>query len=152
MTLPSISIGKTDRERLVSLATDALMQERPAPAASMLLMEISRARIVSGKFLPTNVVAMHRPIEILDNIKKIKRRLHLVYPGEEAPGSDAVSILTPLGAALIGMPEGSSIEWCSAAGDAHSITVLRVWPGTGRTLKSARAVKPSRAKSGVGTQ
>ena len=137
MSVPTIVIEKMDRQRLLSAAKDALTSLRPAPAASALLSEIARARIVSKKFLPTNVVAMHRRVEIRDNITKSKKRLRLVYPDENATDIEAVSVVTPTGAALIGLSEGDLIDWCSASGDRHSIAIVRVWPGATRILRRA---------------
>jgi transcription elongation GreA/GreB family factor len=75
MFLPTIVIGNAERERLVSAAKNALTRARPAPGASTLLSEIARARIVPNKLLPTDVVAMHRQIEIQDDVRKTKRRV-----------------------------------------------------------------------------
>jgi regulator of nucleoside diphosphate kinase len=52
--------------------------------------------------------------------------LRIVYPGEEDGGGDRVSVLTPVGAAILGLSEGASIDWCTAARDRRSLTVLRV--------------------------
>ena len=136
MPLPTIMIGKIDRQRLVSVAKDVLRSARPVPAASTLLREIARAGTMAKKFLPTNVVAMHRQVEIRDNITESKKRLRLVYPDEATSDAD-LSVVTPMGAALIGLSEGDSIGWCSAAGDRQHVTVLRVWPGTTRISRSA---------------
>jgi len=141
MPLPTIVIGKIDRQRLVSVAKDALRSARPAPAASTLLSEIARARTVSKKFLPTNVVAMHRQVEIRDNITSRKTRLRLIYPDEAISDTEALSVVTPMGAALIGLSEGDSIDWCSAGGDRQSVTVLRVCPGTTGILRPATTSK-----------
>ena len=77
---------------------------------------------------------MHREIEIHDNIRQTKRRLKLVYPGEDAVTPDEVSVLTPLGVALIGLSAGDSIEWCTPTGDRRSVTVLRTLPLLGQTI------------------
>lgn len=148
MTLPAITIGKADRQRLISLAKDALSQPRPMPAASILLGEVARAKIVSNKFLPTDVVAMHRQIEIRDNVTNGTKRLRLVDPDEHISGAQAVSVVTPIGAALIGLSEGDTIEWCSPAGDRHNVTVLRVWPGApGSHVHTVAAADRSPARS-----
>jgi regulator of nucleoside diphosphate kinase len=68
---------------------------------------------------------MHREIEIRDNIRNTKSRLRLVYPREDTVTPDAVSVLTPLGVALIGLSAGDSIEWCTLTGDRRSVTILR---------------------------
>jgi transcription elongation GreA/GreB family factor len=49
-------------------------------------------------------------VEIRDNIRKTKRQLCLIYLDKNASGSETVSVLTPMGAALSGLSEGGSIE------------------------------------------
>jgi regulator of nucleoside diphosphate kinase len=71
---------------------------------------------------------MGSEVEVHDDIRKTKARVRLVYPDEAALAVDAVSVLTSLGVALIGLCEGSSIQWCTATGDLSRITVLRVQP------------------------
>jgi regulator of nucleoside diphosphate kinase len=125
-TLPDITITTTDRERLVSIATAALPSRFDGVAASMLLSEIARAAIVPPEALPSNVVGMGCEVEIRDNIKGTHEYVRIVFPGEEPGDGQTVSILTPLGAVLIGLCEGDSMEWCTAARDRKSLTVLRV--------------------------
>jgi regulator of nucleoside diphosphate kinase len=129
MALPSIIISARDRERLVSVAMSAL-GSNPAPAtASNLLSEVARATIFTQDAVPPSVVAMGSEVEIHDDVRKSRARVRLVYPDEVAMTPDAISVLTPLGVALIGLSKGASMEWCTATGDLSRITVLRVLPG-----------------------
>jgi regulator of nucleoside diphosphate kinase len=124
MTLPDRTIRAIDQERLHAVAIAALGDARTAVAASMLLSEMARARVTRSRSLPAGVVAMHRETEIRDNVTNARRCVRLVYPGEDA-GAEAVSVLTSLGAMLLGLPEGASVEWCTPARDRQSVTVLR---------------------------
>ena len=125
MALPPITIAKDDRDRLVSIAKAALGSEGDNLAASTLLSEVGRAKIVVQGALPSEVVAMNVEVEIRDNITKTNKRLRLVYPEDVALNSNKVYVLTRLGAMLIGLSVGDSIDWCTPAGDRSSITVLR---------------------------
>lgn len=125
MAIPAVKLTKADRDRLASVAVTALGHEGPSSAASMLLREVSRATIVDSESPLPNVVAPHRDIEIHDNVANTKRWLQLVYPGEIEINRDAISVLSPLGAALIGLSVGDTFEWCNVYGDRHSVTVLR---------------------------
>jgi regulator of nucleoside diphosphate kinase len=120
-------MADTDRERLKGLAIAALGHEHPDVGASMLLSEVARAVVVAREALSPNVVVMHSIVEIRDNIAKTNRLLRLVYPEEAATDSD-VSVLTPMGAALVGLARGDSIDWCTGTGDQRSVTVLGVYP------------------------
>jgi regulator of nucleoside diphosphate kinase len=132
-TLPPVIISETDREDLYALATSALTNGRMAPAASNVLREIYRATIVPNDQVPTNVVAVNSCVDVRDNVAGANRRIVLVLPGETSTKPNAVSVLSPLGAALIGLSEGSSVEWCTASGDRSSITVLRSAPSSERS-------------------
>lgn len=125
-TLPKVTMTSTDHQRLVPLAVAALAGERDGRAASMLLGEIGRATIVPPDSLPPNVVKLNSDIEVRDNIRNTIDRLWIVYPGEEDAGGNSLSVLTPTGAALLGLSEGASIDWCTPARDRKSFTVLRV--------------------------
>lgn len=57
-----------------------------------------------------------------------ERTVTLVFPGVEDAATGAVSILTPVGAALIGMRPGARIDWTAPSGDQRILTVLEVRP------------------------
>lgn len=123
--LPEVTITAMDRCRLVALATAALPSERDGVAASMLLSEIARATVVS-ECLPANVVGVGCRVDVRDNVKGITEHLRLVLPGEEDGSKETISVLTPTGAALLGLSEGASMEWCTVGRDRMSLTLLRV--------------------------
>jgi regulator of nucleoside diphosphate kinase len=123
--LPPVTLSETERKELVVVATAALADRHVLPAASNLLREVHRAIIVPDDQLPTNVVAVHSRVDVHDNLTGTNSEIVLVFPDELRTEPNAVSVLTPLGAALIGLPEGASIDWCTASGDRSSKTVLR---------------------------
>jgi regulator of nucleoside diphosphate kinase len=123
--LPEIMISKTDRDCLASTAIAALRSERAPAAATLLLSELGRATILS-EGAPEGVVAVHSQVETRDNVTNARSKVILVYPGEERDDPHKLSVLTPLGAALIGLSEGDSIDWCTVTGDRRSVTVLKV--------------------------
>jgi regulator of nucleoside diphosphate kinase len=124
--LPDVTITSDDRERLLSLATAALPSRRDGVAASMLLGEIGRATIVPAESLPPNVVGMDCDVDIRNNITNTTEHLRIVFPSDQDGDGSTVSVLTPVGAALLGLSEGASIDWCTAAKDRKSLTVIRV--------------------------
>lgn len=131
--LPPVIISEADREKLCAVATSALSLGRMAPAASNLLREIYRATIVPNDHLPANVVGINSYVDVRDNVAGTSRRIVLVLPDGVSRQPNAVSVLSPLGAALMGLSEGSSIEWCTASGDRRSVTVLRSTPSAARS-------------------
>ena len=133
IALPPVMLSEADRDKLYAIAISALTNSRMASSASNVLREISRARIVPDDELPENVVAVNSHVDVRDNVTGTTRQVVLVMPHETSMQPHAVSVLSPLGAALIGLSEGHSVDWCSASGEPSSVTVLR------STASSARS-------------
>jgi regulator of nucleoside diphosphate kinase len=54
------------------------------------------------------------------------RTLKLVYPAEESLDEHRISVMTPVGAALVGLGVGQSISWTARDGRRHELTVEKV--------------------------
>lgn len=133
-TLPPIVVSKDDYKRVVDLA---LFAEDSAPeVASVLLAEMERARVVSPKTLPATAVQMGSTIDYRTAAGE-ERRVTMVYPGEADISQGKISILTPIGAALIGLSPGQTIAWMARDGRQQHLTVLRVEPPTAATELAA---------------
>ncbi len=122
-SVPQIIVSEADYERLTSLATAAL--ERLPDVAEELLAEMERAKIVGPEAVPENVVRMGSTVTFRSDDGH-KRRMTLVYPVDEDITLHKISVLTPIGAALIGLGEDQSISWTARDGRKHELTVLKV--------------------------
>jgi regulator of nucleoside diphosphate kinase len=123
--MPPIVVSEDTRKSLIGLAAAA---ERNAPdAAGVLLAEMERAQVVPNETLPVDAVQMGSIAEFRTDTGQ-QRRVVLVYPGEADIAQGRISILTPIGAALIGMTPGKSITWKARDGRSHRLTVLTVEP------------------------
>ena len=121
--LPAITLASSDHERLVNLA-DALADRDPA-AADQLAAELDRARVVADDRLAQGTVRMGAVVRFsLDGAEP--RTVRLVYPGEADIEQGRISVLTPVGAALIGLAVGQSISWTARDGRKHQLTVVKV--------------------------
>jgi regulator of nucleoside diphosphate kinase len=120
--MPPIVVSETDHERLTSLAVAA--EERSPEVASVLRSEMQRARVVPLEAVPADVVRMGSTVEISSDGQR--RRVTLVFPGEADIAHGRISIMTPIGAALIGLSSGQSIAWTARDGRRHRLTVLSV--------------------------
>jgi regulator of nucleoside diphosphate kinase len=109
------------------IADLALGIERQSPdLAKMLFDEINRAEIYATDALPADVVTIGSEVEVLDTQTAATRKLCLVLPGEADADAGRVSILSPMGAGLIGLKKGQSIEWPYRNGDTRLLTILKV--------------------------
>ena len=122
---PSIIVSAADERRLTDVAITALDQ---APeVAEELLSEIERATVVPTHAVPSNVVQMGSTVEFTTE-EGLSWRVTLVFPGQADITAAKVSVLTPIGAALIGLSEGQSITWMTRDGRKRRLTVLAVEP------------------------
>ncbi|GAA5663452.1 MULTISPECIES: nucleoside diphosphate kinase regulator [Brucella] len=120
---PNIVVSEIDYERLMGLATN--VSERLEEIAEELMAELDRAKVVPAKRLPQDVIHMGSTVEFRSNDGQ-ERRVTLVYPGEADIAQGKISILTPIGTALIGLAPGQSISWTARDGKQHELNVLSV--------------------------
>ena len=120
--LPPITLTRTDCDRLDRLASTAAS----SPTSDFLAREVARATVVPAETAPSDIVAMGSTVTFRDDTTAQDRTITLVYPDEADMTEGRVSVLTPVGAALIGLPVGESIEWQTPGGGWRSLTVLRV--------------------------
>lgn len=121
--LPRISITEKDLESLLRLANAALSSM--PEVAEELLGELDRARIVSDRTAKPNVVRMGSSLSYRSE-DGVERRVTLVYPGAADISFGRISVLTPIGTALIGLSEGQSISWATRSGKRQTLTVTAV--------------------------
>ena len=90
-----------------------------------LLDEIDRATICRRSDIPSDVVTMGSDVTFVDAKSGAERTVRLVYPGDADISTGRISILTPIGAGLIGLSVGQSINWPDR-GDDHMLTIVAV--------------------------
>jgi regulator of nucleoside diphosphate kinase len=125
---PDIIVSEADERSLTRLAADAL--GRSPDLGKELLAEIERACVVPGTSVPRGVVQMGSIVEFRQEGGRT-RRVQLVYPGQADIALNRISILTPIGTALLGLREGQSIEWKARDGRTCRLTVISVRAGSG---------------------
>jgi regulator of nucleoside diphosphate kinase len=123
---PRVVIGDDSLARLEALAEGAI--QRNPDLADRLLEEIGRARIVAEAKVPQNVVAIGRAVTYRDETTGQDTTVIPVYPEEADIARGRISILTPIGVALIGLAEGASLYWDTRDGERRLLTVLDVVP------------------------
>ena len=120
---PKIIVGESDHARLTELANAALDR---LPVADELLSEMERATVVASDSVPPDVVRMGSVVEYRTD--EGEKRVTLAYPAEADIAAGKISVLTPIGTALIGLSKGQSISWTANDGKSHRLTILSVEP------------------------
>jgi len=99
--------------------------ERSPQVSAMLLDEISRAKFYARERIPADVVVMGATVDF-DDANGSTRSVKLVYPKDADISAGRISILTPIGAGLIGLREGQSILWPDREGHERELAIVRV--------------------------
>jgi len=118
-----ILISDTDHDRLTGLARALL--DRAPETAEELLSEMDRAVVTDAAAMPAGVVRMGSIVTVRGEGEE-SQRLMLVYPGEADIAQNKISVLTPMGTALIGASVGQAVCWSSRGGRELSVTVEAV--------------------------
>src|SRR3546814_12981613 len=79
----------------------------------------------AGK-MPHNGITMNAEVEFVDEASEATRIVQLVYPRQAAIAANRISILTPVGAGLIGLREGQSILWPEREGHERRLTIGKI--------------------------
>ncbi|AMX97326.1 nucleoside diphosphate kinase regulator [Mesorhizobium ciceri] len=123
-------VTDADHHRLTGLARASL--DRVPETAEELLSEMDRAVVTAAASMPANVVRMGSAVTIRNDGGNIQR-VTLVYPGEADISENRISVLTPMGTALIGATAGQTVCWSSRGGRELSATIEVVdTPACGR--------------------
>ena len=120
---PQITLRQSDHEALSRLAQS--IAERNQPVFDALQAELERARVVPDARLAEDVVRMGSTLRYSTDTGEA-RTVTLVFPGEADISAGKISVLTPIGAALIGLSQGQSIDWETRDGRVGHLTVETV--------------------------
>lgn len=121
---PKIVVNEDDLAHLEGLAEGA-MQRNPA-LADRLLDELGRARVVPAPRMPANVVGIGSTVTYRDETTGQEKAVVLVYPEDADIARGRVSVMTPIGVALLGLAEGAAFHWDTREGQRRMLTVIRV--------------------------
>lgn len=112
-----IFIADDDRSRLDALVRRALDQNAQQTVyLAALAGELRRARVVPRSEVPPDVVTMHSTVRLRDLGTGDEETYTLVYPDEADIGAGKLSVLAPVGTALLGYRAGDVVEWPVPAG------------------------------------
>ena len=111
---PNIVVSWLDLERL-----ERILDRLPAAQANArdaLLSELERAEMVEPWDMPPDVVTMNSTVRLRDLTSGEAVTYTLVYPARADISEDRISVLAPVGTAILGYREGDTIEWSVPSG------------------------------------
>ena len=117
-------ISSLDADRLYDL-----MESLPAGSFAgekELEAELGRATIVEPKDMPSTVVTMNSTVNFIVESSQEEFTKTLVYPKNADANADKISILAPVGSALLGLSQGDEIEWPKPGGGVITVKIKEV--------------------------
>lgn len=134
-----IYLRRSDAETLTRLIESAGLS-RDSHSAELLDEELGRARVVPDDALPPSAVAIGSRVRYVDLQTGEQREIVLVLPWKAATTQARISVLSPVGSALIGLRVGDEIDWPLPSRKSCRLRVLAV---------SAASAEESAARSGA---
>ena len=120
--LPGIILSRADFDAL-----DRLVGDLPGTGpAGLLQQELDRAEVCDAADMRRDVVGLNRGLHYADDCHPEVRRVQLVLPREADIDAGRVSILSHVGAGLIGLKEGESIVWPDPSGETRKLTAVLI--------------------------
>jgi regulator of nucleoside diphosphate kinase len=121
---PPIIVSSLDMERLENLL-DSLPAAQ-AGANEALFEELARAELVEPEEMPPDVVTMNSRVRFVLDQGQEEFDMSLAYPKDVNGAADKLSVLTPVGNALLGLKVGDSIDWTRPDGGRFEVTVREI--------------------------
>lgn len=115
MSDKQIVITQYDLDRLQRLVNDAVASGTRDDLTG-LIGELNRATVVTPSEVPPDVVTMNSRVRLVDVETDDVMEISLVFPEDAASDTGAVSILAPVGTAIIGFSQGDSVDWPTPSG------------------------------------
>jgi regulator of nucleoside diphosphate kinase len=122
-----IVITRTDAARLRELLAARAHAARDQDHLEELAEELERARIAEPDEVPVDVITIHTRVQVLDLVSGERRELTLVLPRESDASAGRISVLAPMGTALLGYRAGDVVEW-QMPGGPRRLRIERVLP------------------------
>ena len=121
---PKNILTSQDLERLEALLEG--LPSRAFPGKEALLAELERAEIVEPDQIPASVVTMNSTVRFRIDSSGEDYSLTLVYPKDIDDTGKKISILAPVGSALLGLSTGDEIEWPSPGGGTIKVRIVEI--------------------------
>ena len=121
---PPVTLTARDHKGLMGVATAAI--ESNPDVADYLLTELDRATVVDAADIPAGLVTMNSTVTYRDIETKTDTTVTLVFPAEANIAEKKISVLSPVGVALLGLRTGGRIQWPMPNGKHKQFEILTV--------------------------
>jgi regulator of nucleoside diphosphate kinase len=117
VSMKEIVITAGDFDRLRGIVDSPRYRSTHAPLLLALREELDRGRVVPADAVPKGVVTMHSRVRVRDLKDQESETYTLVYPDQADMNENKLSVLAPLGMALLGTRVGQIVKFDAPAGE-----------------------------------
>lgn len=119
---PERTITQIDHVRLTRL----LAGPSPVPGSSTLDELLALSELVASPSVPPDVVTMYSQILVVDPAGGATHKYALCYPADAEPAAGFISVLAPMGTALLGLRVGDVARWRGPDGEPHAVRIVEM--------------------------
>lgn len=120
-----IRVTATDYQRLRGIVEE-WSDTRDRYATEALSGELDRAEVVASEDIAGNVVTMNSRVIFENEQSGEASEISLVYPNQSVPGLGRISVLAPIGTALLGLSVGQTIDWPMPGGKLKRLRIVKI--------------------------
>ena len=121
---PEIIVSSLDADRLYNLIDS--LPNNSVVGINELEEELTRANIVEPEEVPPTIVTMNSTVKFSVESSQEEFVLTLVYPKDMDASGTKISILAPVGSALLGLSQGEEIEWPKPGGGLIKVVIQEI--------------------------
>lgn len=120
------TLTELDHVRLLNLVRRDRRSDGPPTPRLAIEHVLDGCTIVPSRHTPPDVVTMYSQVLLQDLEAGQRNELTLCYPADAEPAAGFVSVLSPVGASLLGLTVGSVARWSTPAGDKRAAEILAI--------------------------
>lgn len=120
------TLTELDHVRLLNLIRRDLRGDGSPLQLRVIEEVLDAAALVPSRDVAPDVVTMYSQVLLQDNQTGERSKLTICYPAEAEPAAGFVSVLSPVGSALLGLRVGSVARWSTPSGDEKSAEILAI--------------------------
>ncbi|WP_341237969.1 GreA/GreB family elongation factor [uncultured Limnobacter sp.] len=113
-------------ERLMNELDLARISKLTAPFPPELLEAIDDSEVITPQEIPADVITMNSLFTVVETESGHSNKLMLCYPNDAEPAKGYISILSPVGASLLGRKAGTLAQWATPNGEQHFAVVKEI--------------------------
>ena len=118
------TLTELDHVRLIHLLQRQGTAALPPPTSRQIEDLLDAAQVVPSRAVEPDVVTMYSQVLLRDPHADTRSQLTLCYPADAEPAEGFVSVLSPVGRALLGLRVGETAQWATPDGQAHAAEIV----------------------------